>query len=188
MNAILIQIIVALYSFIVTNPNIPQSVKDKALQVVGEHASEIQMPASSCSTDTAQVTGPVEQTQTVSSSSNTATVAPAAPTPTIPSRPQANDIDVPGWNSWPADDSAPAINATVNGIGFVPGDTVSITGHTLDGYVPVTVNGVSTDGTQIFVTLPAGLPTGNYGYYVFTSDGTQVFSYSTGFGLRSIDQ
>ncbi len=41
MNAILIKIIIALYSFIVANPQIPQDVKEQALKVVTDNATEI---------------------------------------------------------------------------------------------------------------------------------------------------
>lgn len=185
MNAILIQIIVALYSFIVTNPQIPQSVKDQALQVVGQNASAIQIPAVSCS-----------QADTTSSQSDSDAMAvPEQPTnqdvsttttvSNVYVRPTASYIDVPNWDEWTV--SSSSIDATVYGTGFIAGDTVSITGPNLNGYVPVTVNSVSPDGTQIDVTLPAGLVDGLYGYYVYTQDGSPIYSPSTGFGLQGID-
>lgn len=48
MNVTLLKIIIALYSFIVTDVGVSQAIKDKALHVITENASSIQAPSSNC--------------------------------------------------------------------------------------------------------------------------------------------
>lgn len=73
MNAALLKIVIALYSFIVANPSIPQDVKDQALQVIGENSAVIQSQQPVCA-PAAQTADQPAQTVSASQASNPSVV------------------------------------------------------------------------------------------------------------------